>query len=220
MPPSSSPSENEIEDADQADRERHLRAEQQAREFVTAERVGAEQVEPAALHAEQMHVGRKQPEDPVVRAADEEAQRPLDGRNLLVGERGGVRETGLPDQGTEVEPAAGVHPVQRLRRVEVALAVHVFLGVRRDERRHQRQQIEDDQQGAEIRMVLFQRIPPRRDSFAIPNAALPSARRSRRDVPADTRPALSPPPARPRPHRARAGRTLSVRTAAPRPRDR
>ncbi len=77
-----------------------------------------------SIDAEQVEVAREQSEQPVLGSADEEAHGPLLGGNLLVPECGGVGEASLSDERAQVQGAGTVHPVQRLRRVEVPPPVH------------------------------------------------------------------------------------------------
>ena len=71
-----------IDDDDQRDHQRNARADDAAREHVAAELVGAEEVDRLAVdRAEEMDVGRDEPEEPVAVALDEEAEIDADCRS-------------------------------------------------------------------------------------------------------------------------------------------
>ena len=79
---------------DETDGQRDLRTEQQTREKIAAERVGAQQIDaPWRVDAEQMNV-RVDAEQGVRRAPDEEAHWKLGGGVFGVGER----STGRPNE--------------------------------------------------------------------------------------------------------------------------
>ena len=94
-------------DADQADRQRDLRAVEQPREHVAPERIGAEQVDAAGrVDAEQVHGRSGAGRGACRRAAHEEAQRhALRHAILFVAEGRRVGEPRVADERPQVEAA-------------------------------------------------------------------------------------------------------------------
>jgi hypothetical protein len=93
-------------------------------------------------------IGLDQAEQCIPAASHEEAHTVFFGRDLVIAKGPRIREARRSDGRDQMETTLIVDPVQPMRRMEVAGAVHLFLTVGSDERREGCQRVEQQQHGA------------------------------------------------------------------------